>query len=178
MEHLSNIRPDFLNAGGYRNVVRMKGGYLNAVKMPGGFLNSVPQEDAPGTGTDNTATEQYKQDIDQYGNAGDQAAYYQSAAYLAYLQETQRLSASAAAAEAARVRNAIQAGLANAAAAAANAATAAEKEAIEKAAIEKARLEAEAKNFTIMGVKVPKVAVYVLGAGAAFLLIRKFFFKK
>lgn len=177
--NLSNYNPDFLNSTGYRNVVRMKGGYLNAVKMQGGFLNAVKMqggrmlnavaEDAPSSGEDLTGTAEYKKNIDQYGNAGDQANYYTSPAYKNYLLQVQRMTLAAAEAEAERMRQQVETAMQNAQ----------DSEEKLREEMERARKEAEArldaaKNFTILGVKVPKIAVYVVGAGALFLIARKF----
>jgi len=162
MEDLQNYRPNFL---GFALPQFQQYGKFHNAAVPG---VSTPTEDL------SISDEEYKKQIDEYGNGYTQADYYTSPAYLAYLRNVQKLSAEKAAKEAARMKYMVEKALADAQAAADAAADEAERERIEKEAIEKAIKEAQ-RNFSIMGISVPKVAVYLIAAGAAFLIIRKVF---
>jgi hypothetical protein len=166
MRDLSDYRATFLSFA------------LPQFQQYGKFHNAAPAEDVP-TWDETTDPEEYKKQIDEYGNGYTQADYYTSPAYLAYLKQVQKLSAAKAAEEAARMAYMVNKAMADASAAAA-AASEAERQRLIDEAIAKAIKEAEdaAKNYMIMGVKVPKVAVWLIGGGAALFLIWKFVIKK
>jgi len=168
---MTDFNFDYLNVNGVNGGMAMIHGfrYRNALAQDT-ILN--PGDNA-GAGEDLTGTQQYKNDVDQYGNATDQYNYYTSDLYRQYLIQTQKMDATQAAIQAAETANNVRlADLQN------------QLDIALRAAREKDVPNPNFPNlingdyFIIMGIKVPKLAVYIIGAGAAFLLVKRFLFLK